>query len=132
MSEENVEIVRRIAEDYAAGDDQAVIAVIDPNVEFDASRFRPDGEIYKGLEAMLEAQRTWRGTFADWKLEILEVRDGGDDVLVAGRESGRGKGSGAPIDQTFFAVFTLRDGKIIRWRHFSNRAEALEAAGLSE
>jgi hypothetical protein len=132
MSEENVEIARLIARDYAAGDDEAALARFDRDVEFDTSRFGPDGEIYHGIEALVEALRAWRGAFTDWSLEILEVLDGGDDVLVAGKESGRGKGSGAPIEQSFFGVFTIRDGKVVRWRHFSNRAEALEAAGLAE
>ena len=48
------------------------------------------------------------------------------------RQWGRGKGSGVPVEYRFFGVWTFRDGKVIRYKGFNERAEALEAAGLRE
>jgi len=53
-------------------------------------------------------------------------------VVVTLHFTGRGKGSGITMDDTDGHVFTIRDGKIVRWRGFNDRKEALEAAGLSE
>jgi ketosteroid isomerase-like protein len=36
------------------------------------------------------------------------------------------------VDQRFFQVYTVSDGKIIRMVEFGARDQALEAAGLSE
>jgi hypothetical protein len=45
----------------------------------------------------------------------------------------RGKASGATIDWKYWGVvFTFRNGKVLRIEWFANRAEALEAAGLSK
>jgi len=52
-------------------------------------------------------------------------------VLLVDRQSGQGKGSGAPLDQQTFTVFTLREGKIVQAVWLPTRAEALEAAALS-
>jgi ketosteroid isomerase-like protein len=42
------------------------------------------------------------------------------------------KESGVEIDQLVFQLFRLRRGKVIHWKLYLDRAEALEAAGLSE
>jgi hypothetical protein len=44
----------------------------------------------------------------------------------------RGDGSGADVEIDYWAVVTFRNGKILRNHWFSDREEALEAAGLSE
>jgi ketosteroid isomerase-like protein len=61
-----------------------------------------------------------------------EFIDGGDRVVVSGYFRGRGRGSGVEVDTRFYEVYTLRDGKIVRLDEFTGRADALEAAGLSE
>jgi ketosteroid isomerase-like protein len=53
-------------------------------------------------------------------------------VLVLSRQTATGKQSGVPIEHEFGDVFTLRDGKVVRFESYWNRADALEAAGLSE
>jgi hypothetical protein len=46
---------------------------------------------------------------------------------------GKGKGSGIEVQQPVADVFTLHDGRVVRAElGFTDRAEALEAAGLSE
>lgn len=45
---------------------------------------------------------------------------------------GRGKGSGVEVEGDVAFVFTVRQGKLVRWQMFTSRAEALEAAGLAE
>jgi ketosteroid isomerase-like protein len=129
MSEENVEIVRRHMQAYLSGDNEAALAAYHPEVEFDAS-LRPEGHVYRGREGVAEAMRVWSGTWEDWKVEVKEIIDAGDRVLLIAQESGRGKGSGVEIDQLVFAIFTLRNGKIVHWKGFVDRDQALEAAGL--
>src|SRR4051794_30884905 len=126
MSQENVEIIRRHLEAYLSGDNETALSHYDAEVEFDATA-RPEGRIYRGHEGVVEAMRVWRGAWEDWKFEVEEVIDSGDRVLVIGRESGRGKGSGVEIDQPTFLVFTLRDRSIVRWQGFVHRAPAIEA-----
>jgi ketosteroid isomerase-like protein len=61
-----------------------------------------------------------------------EIIDAGDHLIHAILFRGRGRGSGVEVEGRFFQVYTFRDGKTVRWEEFSDRAEALEAAGLSE
>ena len=48
------------------------------------------------------------------------------------RFGGRGSQSGVEVNTRMYEVFTLREGKIVRMDEFTERATALEAAGLSE
>jgi ketosteroid isomerase-like protein len=132
MSEENVEIVRRMLEAYMSGDNEAALAAFDPAVAFDWT-VRPDGgAVFRGREGVAEAMRTWSGAFEDYRIEAEEIVDAGDCVFVAIRDVGRGKGSGAVVEQRGYSLVTLRNGKIVHWQGFLSREKALEAAGLSE
>ena len=124
-------MVRRMLSDYARGDNQSALAALHPDVVFDQT-FRPEGGLFRGREAVAEGLRTWTGAFDGWRQEIEETIDAGNRVLVVAREFGRGKGSGAAIEQTTFQVYEVEDGKIVRFTGFLVREAALEAAGLSK
>ena len=131
MSQENVEIVRRIYEAQRSGDFAAAFALIDPEVECHVA-FRPDKRLFHGHDGVAEATRTWIGAWEGFQSLIEEMIDAGDHVICVEQQSGRGKGSGVPLEQQIFAVFKVRDGKAVRMAWFFERSEALEAAGLSE
>jgi ketosteroid isomerase-like protein len=52
--------------------------------------------------------------------------------LVVTANRARGRAGGVPIARQTAQLMTLRDGKIVRQDFFASRAEALEAAGLTE
>jgi ketosteroid isomerase-like protein len=132
MSQENVEVVRRSLDAFERGDFDAAMEALDPRIEYDLTHF-PDGKVYLGHDGVREAFRIWLGTWEDYRQEIDEVIDlGEDEVVVVLREFGRGKGSGIEVERPTAGVWTLRDGKAVRIRFYAGKAEALEAAGLSE
>jgi uncharacterized protein len=58
--------------------------------------------------------------------------DLGERVLVLTREQGRGRGSGVPVQSRGTAhLWTLRDGKVVRFQVYWDREEGLRAAGVS-
>ena len=130
MSEENVEIVRRMYDAFHAGDLDALV-YFDPNVVIDASH-RVDGRVGRGREELVVILGEWMSTWDEWREEVEEIRDAGDQVLVISTQRGRGKGSGIEWENRFWMLYELQDGKISRWTVYDDRNEALEAAGLSE
>jgi ketosteroid isomerase-like protein len=56
----------------------------------------------------------------------------GDRVFLAARFHARGRASGVEVDTRLYEVYTLRDGKVLRIDEYEHRADAVEAAGLSE
>jgi ketosteroid isomerase-like protein len=68
----------------------------------------------------------------DWKMEPQRFIDAGDDeVVLIFRETGRSE-SGVWMDERHAEVYSVRDGKVVYRKGFSDPSEALEAVGLSE
>ena len=129
MSQENVELVRRGVESV-----DAFWAMLDEYVVWDLREYPmlDLDAVYVGRDAVVKASRHYWGTWRDYRLDAEELWDAGSSVVVAVRERGRGKGSGAPFDQRFAQVWTFSRGWMVRWEIFPDAARALEAVGLSE
>src|SRR2546423_10415992 len=131
MSRENVEIVRESFLAVAGGDPTAGTSFYDPSIEWDMSGVAGwvEKRVYRGPE-VLPFLQAWADSWEDWHFDLEEVRAGeGGQVFAAIREQGIGAGSGASVDQRRYFALTLRGGRAVSVRMFSDRAEALKAAG---
>lgn len=54
----------------------------------------------------------------------------GDDVVVTARVTGRGRGSGFPVEWNHGYVWTIHDGVAVRFRWFNRSGDAYRAVGL--
>jgi ketosteroid isomerase-like protein len=133
----NLDLVRSIYAAWERGDFSSTDWAFDPEVEF-ARLGRPDFAIgeqlgeWRGLGEMRVALLDWMRSWENIRIEAERVDDLGDRVLVLSRQSGRGKRSGVPLDFEYGDIFTIRNGKIVRWELYLERADALAAAALSE
>jgi ketosteroid isomerase-like protein len=128
MSQENVEIVRKSIEAYARGDLDTALTYADPDIVWNPV----EEAASQGHDAIRANLERWETDFEDFEATPEEYIDAGDQVLVTVHWSGRGRGSGLQVDIRTYSVYALRDGKVIRLDEFTERSEALEAAGLSE
>ena len=104
----------------------------EPDTTFDGSRL-PGFAVYQSFDEFAAAWREYRDTFDEWWMEVDELLDGQRGMVFAAvRDGGRMKASGGEVHNRLFHVADFRDGKIVAWTVFLDRAEALEAAGLSE
>jgi ketosteroid isomerase-like protein len=134
VSQENVEIVRSaVAASTAKPPDFATINALYHPDHVLTSDWGVEGRTYDGTRGFAEAMADLDAAWQDWHQEVDDVIDtGGDDVVVLVRLKARGRGSGAPVDQPWAMVITLRDGKLIASRTFLDRNRALKAVGLEE
>jgi ketosteroid isomerase-like protein len=66
-------------------------------------------------------------------VELLELIDAGNERVVAViQERGKLKGSDVWVEHPRGVVYTVRDQRVARYEEHEDRAQALEAAGLSE
>ena len=134
MSQENVEVVRRALQAFADGGVDAMAEFWDPDITWRPAEGAIDdiGEMH-GPVAVRRYIQDWIDTFDDSSVVVEELRDVGDDrVLAIQRVKGRAKLSDIEIDIRYAAVSTVRDGKIVRGQEYLSVDEALEAVGLSE
>jgi uncharacterized protein len=137
MSQDNVEVVRRIWEAWERGDADTVFALYDPAIVWETHTdpirgASPVDGLYHGHEGVRQFFREWRDSFGSWRAHAEAFIDARDKVVVGYRATGRGKASGAEVRGVFWLVYTLRNGLVVRIDLFGARADALEAVGLSE
>jgi ketosteroid isomerase-like protein len=65
-------------------------------------------------------------------MKVERFIDVGDRVVVIATMRGRGAGSGVEVENRHGSMWTIRDGKAVRFEWFHEPAHALEAVGLSE
>jgi ketosteroid isomerase-like protein len=132
MSQENVEIVQRMYEAWNRSGGAPPLQWIDPAIEVEVPPGALTSGTYRGHAGFSEFLDSFWDAFKDHHIEIEECIPAGDDVLLMVHYYGRGKASGVEVNARDSHVWTLRDGKAVRWRIVNTREEALEAVGLSE
>ena len=85
-----------------------------------------------GIEGAVRIRNGWLEAWDTYRLEVEEILDAGDDVLVSGVAVARGKGSGVEVELRLYFHAKVSDGKVVRWRSFSDQESALKAVGLEE
>jgi ketosteroid isomerase-like protein len=133
MSQQNAEAVRRIARAFNEGDIDALVAELDPNVEWEEQPIPGLDPVYRGHEGV----RRWAEEVMGQELGPLQVRierlsEAGDAVIASIRIRGVGRSSGVEVDMHVHLVVTFREDKVARRQVFQRREEALEAVGLRE
>jgi ketosteroid isomerase-like protein len=131
MSQENVEVVRRIHEGWAVGDFAVGADLLAPGFEWHQFPQAVEPGTRRGAEVG-RALRSVFDVYADVRVDAREFINAGDKVVVIGRTYATAKASGMPLDNPVALVWTVSEGKLLRNEVFTDRREALEAAGLRE
>jgi ketosteroid isomerase-like protein len=133
MSEENVQIYRRLLDMWNRGDFEAQLAYVAPDFEFHTAQLFTDTRAtYRRQEGWLEFWNTFRAAWDTIDVAVDRIEDLDDQVLVLFTFFGKGRGSGVEVNIKYAHLAELRNGLVTRVRGFADWAEALEAAGLPE
>ncbi len=130
MSQENVEFVRQGYEAWNAGGVDAILDLLDPQIEWLTSGVGPDPEDFNGHDGVRRWFAKMEDAFEAGCYVVQEIAAVDNRVFAAVRISARGRGSGTPVELEFFHVWTVEGGRAVRMEPFVDRATALEAAGL--
>jgi ketosteroid isomerase-like protein len=126
---EPVEVVRSFFDAAEREDYAPALRMIDPSAVW----LPTEGGRYEGIDGVAEAFATWMEPWAEHQLVTEEVIPLGDDhVLATLHIVARGRHSGVEIDQRFFHLHTVYEGKITRMVEYLDRDEALRAAGVED
>jgi ketosteroid isomerase-like protein len=132
MSQENVEIVRRIFEHWEADDFGEALAMFDDGLVTRRHAPIPDPGTWHGRKGLRDTLVAWLEIFGEFSVKAEEFIDAGEYIVVRVLEEGRGTGSGTPVAGVFWFVYGLRDRKIVTLDWYTERRQALEAVGLRE
>ena len=123
MSEENVELVRRIYEAWERED--SARDFIAEDIEY----VNPSYAVEPGTRRGRKSFRVIRDTYEDFQIQVERYVDAGEEVVVLAQYKASGQGSGVPVSGEHGYVWTVRDGQAVRFQWFQSHREALEATG---
>jgi ketosteroid isomerase-like protein len=131
MSQENVEIVRRVYEALNRSDWDAAFRDAHPDFELTFRR-GPLAGTHRGRETPETVISDMRAAFEVWIIEPSEFLIAGDQVVAIVKNRVRPKGTEAEIETRNGHLWTIRDGKILSLEGFPHADDAIDAAGLSQ
>jgi len=129
---DNTSLIRSLYEAFGRGDAGTVLGALSPDVDWREAESQPyaDGNPYVG------PQRVGEGVFG----RIMGDFDGftvtpetyvaeGARVVALGRYTGTRQGSGEPLDAQFAHVWTIGDGKVVRFQQYTDTAQMSRLLG---
>ena len=127
----SVEAVRSSYEAFARDDLDGALAMMDDDIVWHQAQGLPHGGTYQGLATVRAnvfdpLDESWWVDFAADPEEIIGL---GEDVVVLGRYTARGKETGKALDVPFCHVWRFRDGKAVRFHQFVDTHGWREALG---
>ena len=131
MSQENVrtETVKTWFETFT-DDPDAFRDTLHPEIEW--FPFEDNHSPSRGIDGAMRVRSHWLESWEDQDIDLEQFVAQGGNVVVTCHVTARGRGSGIEVDTRLHFHFRLRDGKVVHIYEHLDRAEALEAAGLSE
>jgi ketosteroid isomerase-like protein len=133
MSQENVEVVRRIYEQRMIDADQERLRdLFTPDVEYVNPPEAIEPGTRYGPAAVGRAFRSSADFFDSSWSELRELFDCGSAMVAAVSFRTRGRGSESEVVQEEAHTWTVRDGNIVRFEWGRDLAKALKAGGLQE
>jgi len=136
MSEQNRQIVQSAYAAFGRGDIPGVLATLDPNIEWEAvtgadPAVVPTAGVRRGVDAVGGFFKTLGDTMVFEQFEPREFIAEGEQVACIGYYKARVKKTGGMMATSWIMVFTLRNGRIVRFREWSDSAQINRAFGAA-
>jgi ketosteroid isomerase-like protein len=126
---DDVDVIREMYRAFNRGEYEASVEMLHDRVELHQAPELPDSGSYYGKEEFQRGLALWlSGWEPGFQFLIEDATDLGDRVLMVVLLRGRGRGSGVELEDRFFHVWEVRDGKGFRCWTYRNEVAARAAA----
>jgi uncharacterized protein len=126
VTQSNVELALSALRAFEQRDMNAIEELCTPGIEFDWSRRLLDPTTTRGYEGIRQFFEEVDGIFDEIVFEEDEILQFGDEVLVVSTGRFRGRTSGVDVTAHGAILWTIRDGKLVRFRFYQTKEDALE------
>jgi ketosteroid isomerase-like protein len=129
MPPSNIDVVKSVVDAFNSDDLEVAMDMLTEDVEFDWSRRLLDGEVVQGRNEVRRFLQEVREIFDQIHIPAEECTDLGNGVvLLAGTARFKGRVSGLDVEADGANLWTVRDGKVSRFRFYQNKEDALADA----
>jgi hypothetical protein len=128
----NLEIVKGMYDAFARRDAAAIRQYFHPDIEWIQNDGFPDGGRHVGIDTLVnEVFPRLRTQWDDWQVIVSEYLDAGQTIVALGEYRGTHKVSRRSMRAAFAHAYDVRDGRITRFRQYTDTAKVREAMGLT-
>ena len=134
MSQENVEIVRRLLDAFNRQDASAAADLWAVGGEWRPAYIGGgllEGAVFRGPQGAIDFVELQSQTWERIVAEPVAIRELGDHVLVEVHLQAVGRVSGTPVERVTWNLFHVRGGKLETGSVYTSKEEALKAVGLA-
>jgi ketosteroid isomerase-like protein len=128
MAGANVETLKSGYDALNRGDLSVVLELLDPDIEWHEPAFSPHAGTHRGRDSFERFLRGWLESFDGFRVEPEQVLERGDDLVAVVRQTGTGRASGLQVETRLAHVWTVANGRAVRWEAVPD-AEAAMADG---
>lgn len=119
----NLETVQQLYDAFSRRDGEAIRRIFHPQIEWIQNEGFPNGGRHVGTEAVLnDVFAKFRVDWERWQVVIHEYLDAGQSIVVLGEYRGTYKATGKSMVAAFAHVYDLHDGRIVRFRQYTDTA----------
>ncbi len=132
MPSDNVQVVQRLYDAFAAGDLPGALACMSPDIVWLQAEGNPwaDGNPYIGPEAVANGIfARCVGEFDGFTVNVGEIIDAGDTVIMLGRYTGTSTVTGQSLDAPVAHVMRLKEGKISHYQQYADTRQLARVMG---
>ncbi len=123
----NKQIIESAYNAFATGDIPGLLGTFDENIEWTEAEGFPYGGTYRGANAILEnVFMKLGGEWEGFSAVPDEILDAGDNIVALGHYSGKYHATGKSMKVPFAHVWTLRDGKIVKFVQYTDTLKVSE------
>jgi ketosteroid isomerase-like protein len=132
VSQENVEVAEAFYSALLREDDERLLGLLDPAIEYVNPAGAIEPGVRKGIEEYVAIVEKMREAWAYWRMYPERFVPVADEIAVVYRYEAQARSSGVRLEGRESARLTLRRGKMVRYEWFHAPEDALKAVGLEE
>lgn len=126
----NVDVIHELYRTFRERDYDAFAALCTPDIEWIQNEGFPGGATRRGADAIVEGVfKAFGGEWEAFGFETGQVLDAGDSVVVLGVYAGTHRATGRAFRADAAHVYDLEDGKVARFRQYTDTAVIRAAMG---
>ncbi len=129
MREDDIRVLLDGYEAWNRGEFDVLADLLDPEMEWEPGFGALEAGVHRGADGFQAFVDSWLESFAEFRIEPELLIQAGDSVIVVAHQRGRGQGSGIELEATVVHVWTVRDGKAVRWWGPRTLDDALDRLG---
>ena len=122
---DNVQLIEGAYEAFGRGDIPAVIGILSDDIEWTSPETLPHGGQFRGKDGVGRFFEGLGARWSDLSLDVESVSDAGDGLVVGVMQAQGTLRDGGPSSYGAAHVFTIRSGKVARFREYTDVGSAL-------